>query len=96
MLEKDYQQKIVRRLKQSFPGAIVIKNDPTLHQGLPDLLILLGKKWASLEVKRSKNASRRPNQEHWVMKMKEMSYSSFIYPENEEEVFNELEQALQA
>lgn len=92
MLEKNFQRKLVQKLKVLFPDSIVIKTDPTLHQGLPDLLILYEKKWAALEVKKSKDAAKQPNQEYWVKKMKEMSYSSFIYPENEKEVLHELEQ----
>lgn len=77
-----------------FPEAIVIKVDPNYIQGLPDLLILNNNKWAALEVKRSINASHRPNQDYWVDKMNDMSFACFISPENEEEVLDEIQQAL--
>ena len=64
-------------------------------QGLPDLLILYGEKWASLECKRSATAKKRPNQDYYVEKMNDMSFSRFVYPENKEEVLNELQQAFQ-
>lgn len=90
MLENIFQAKLIRDLKDMFPGCIVMKNDSSYIQGIPDLLVLYGKKWASLEVKKSERASRQPNQEYYVGAMDEMSFSSFIYPENRDEVLDEL------
>lgn len=94
MNEADYQSYLKKRLRSTFKGCIVTKLDPNDTQGIPDLLILHKNRWATLEVKENKNAKHRPNQDYYVDKMRDMSYSSFIYPENEEEVFNELQQAL--
>lgn len=88
--ESDFQSNLKKELKQRFPGCIVTKLDPTDIQGIPDLLVLYGHKWATLEGKRSEKAPKRPNQEYYVDKMNEMSFSRFIYPENKEEVLNEL------
>lgn len=93
-LEKDFQAKLIKDLKNMFPGSIIMKTDPTYIQGLPDLLILHNDKWAALEVKRSATASKRPNQEYYVDKMDNMSYASFIYPENKEDVLDELRKTL--
>lgn len=90
MLERDYQKKLVKKLKDIFPGCIVMKNDAQLKQGIPDLTVLFRDKWACLEVKKSEKASHRPNQDLKVQQMNEMSYASFIYPENETQVFKEL------
>ena len=90
--ESGFQAGIIRELKQRFPGCIVMKNDPNYIQGIPDLTVLYGKRWATLECKRSKKEKHRPNQDYYVEMMRSMSYSSFIYPENKEKVFNELEQ----
>lgn len=76
-----------------FPGCIVLKNDPNHIQGIPDLTILWNRYWATLEVKRSPKANHQPNQDYYVQKMNDMSFSSFIYPENKEEVLNELQQS---
>lgn len=93
-LERDFQSQLIRDLKRRFDGCMVMKLDSGYIQGIPDLLILFNDKWATLECKRSSTASRRPNQEYYVDKMNEMSYSAFIYPENKEEVLNELQHAL--
>ena len=96
MLESNFQEKLIKEIKERFPGCIVLKNDAQYMQGIPDLLILYNDRWASLETKKSENSSRRPNQEYYVEKMNGMSYSSFVYPENKEKVLNELQQALAA
>lgn len=93
MRESDFQKDLIKEIKQRFPGAIVMKNDASYIQGIPDLIIVYKNKWATLECKISTNASKRPNQEHYVDKMNQMSFSRFIYPENKEEVLNDLQSA---
>ena len=95
MLENAFKTKLARKIKRMLPGCIVVHLDPNEIQGIPDLLVLYEDRWAALEGKKSKNASHRPNQNYYVDKMNEMSYAAFIYPENEEEVLDELQQALQ-
>lgn len=90
-LESGFQDKLMKELKERFPGCMTFKMDQ--FQGVPDVLVLYEDKWASLECKRSANAKRQPNQEYYVGVMDEMSFSRFIYPENKEEVLNELQQA---
>ena len=97
MKESDFQKNVIKEIKEMFPDSIIMKTDPTYKQGIPDLLILNGNRWASLEVKKSYEARKkpRPNQEEYVERMNNMSFSSFIYPENKQEVLDELQQALQ-
>lgn len=90
MLENKFQSKLIKELKEEFPGCMVLKNDPTYIQGVPDLLVLYKDRWAGLEVKKSAKAKHQPNQDYYVNKMNEMSYSSFIYPENKDNILNEL------
>lgn len=90
MKENKFQSDLIKEIKGRFPGCIVMKNDASYIQGIPDLLILHNDKWASLECKRSEKAKHRPNQDYYVDKMNEMSFSAFIYPENKEEVLNDL------
>lgn len=92
MLERDYQKKLITKLKDTFPGCIVLKNDAQLKQGIPDLLVLFKDKWVALEVKKSATAKHQSNQDLKVERMNEMSYASFIYPENEEQVFKEMKE----
>lgn len=96
MLESQFQAKLIKELKKRFPGCIVMKNDSGYLQGFPDLLILYNDKWASLECKQSAGAKRRPNQEYYVGKMDEMSFSRFICPENKEEVLHDLQQSFES
>ena len=90
MLENKFQAKLIKELKTIFRGCIVMKNDSSYIQGIPDLMVLYNDKWASLECKKSSRASRQPNQEYYVGLMNEMSFSRFICPENKDEVIDEL------
>lgn len=92
MLESNFQNKLIRELKKMFEGCIVMKNDSGYIQGIPDLVILYRDKWAALECKKNASAKKQPNQEYYVGRMNEMSFSRFIYPENKEEVLHELQQ----
>ena len=90
MLENKFQANLIKDLKNEFEGCIVMKNDASYIQGIPDLLVLYKDKWASLECKKTANAKKQPNQEYYVGRMNEMSFSRFICPENKEEVLDEL------
>ena len=89
-LESGFQDRLIDKLEKLFPGCMVFKMDQI--QGIPDLLVLYKDKWASLECKISASAKRQPNQEYYVGKMNEMSFSRFVSPENKEEVLYELQQ----
>lgn len=92
MLEKNFQAKIVKRLKSM--GAIVIKyeQNATTIQGFPDLLFFKGPFYGALEVKKSKGARFQPLQKEWLAKLDEMSYARAIYPENFEEIMGEIKE----
>lgn len=95
MKENKFQSNLKKELKNMFPGCIVTKLDSGDIQGIPDLLILYKNKWATLENKRTAKAHRQPNQEYYVNKMNDMSFSKFIYPENKEEVLTDLKKYLE-
>lgn len=91
MRESGYQGDLIKRLKFQFPGCVILKNDTSYIQGIPDLSMFYQDRWAALEVKASENAPVQPNQPYYVDLLNEMSYASFIYPENELEVLRDLQ-----
>ena len=94
MLEAKYQQHLKEEITRRWPRVLVLKTDPNYIQGFPDLLLFHLDKWAALEVKVSISSPQQPNQDWWVNTLNEMSYASFIFPENEEQIIHELESAL--
>lgn len=95
-LESNFQASLKKELRARYPGCFVLKNDPAMNQGIPDLTILYKNKWACLEVKKSEavaksKSGKRPNQEPKIDILNSMSYATFIYPENKEDVLNELD-----
>jgi hypothetical protein len=98
VLERDYQAGLIKRLKRRFPGCFILKNDTEYCQGVPDLLVLYETMWAMLEVKRkrpTKESDFEPNQEWYISMLNSMSYAACIYPENEEEVLDDLQRAFE-
>lgn len=92
--ETKYKNEVlIPNLKRVLPGCFIQENDPKVRQGMPDLLILWGPHWAMLEVKASRDSPVRPNQPYWVEFFSTMSFSAFVYPENEEDVINAIQQA---
>ena len=98
ILEADYQMELRKKIEEEvLPGSIVQKNDPNDIQGFPDLNVYYKGKTAIIEVKKDAKAPYRPNQEYYLDKFgKDGHYTNTIYPENEEEVLHELQQALQS
>lgn len=94
--ESRFQRRLIRDLRRLFPDCIILKNDPNYLQGVPDLLILWGSKWAALESKKSQFAVRGVNQVHYVHVMDNMSFASFIYPENKDRVLHALQHAFKS
>lgn len=94
MRESTYQRDLIKRLKDMLPGCYILKNDSAYLQGVPDILILYGPRWAMLEVKMDASSHVQPNQEHYVHTFGEMSFASFIHPGIEEEVLDELQRTL--
>lgn len=90
-----YKAKLVVKLNKMFPGCLITHNSPAdSHQGIPDLTIFYGDRWAMLEPKAAYNSEHQPNQDYWVKHYNALSFAAFIYPENEEEVLNALQSAL--
>jgi hypothetical protein len=93
--ENRYQTKLIKKIKQRFPGCVITKTDSSYQQGFPDLILLWRNYWAALEVKASKSADSQPNQRYYIEQLGQMSFAAFICPENEEEVLSALQQAFE-
>lgn len=92
-LEKDFQGPLIKEIKERFPDAIIKKNDPKHIQGIPDLSVDIGPYSYHLEVKRSEKAPHRPNQPYYIQKYNDNGgWARTIYPENKNEVLDEMEQ----
>ena len=90
-LESRFQKEFIDEVKARYPGCIALKNDSSYIQGFPDWTILHEDKWAVLEMKRKRGAKEQPNQEYYVNKLNSMSFSRFVYPENKDEVLNDMD-----
>jgi hypothetical protein len=92
-LESDFVKDDLKPdLEARFPGIVIIKQDPnTSFQGVPDHLLLYEDKWAALETKRAVRSKRQPNQEFYVEKLNNLSYSAFVHPGNKQQVLDDLE-----
>jgi len=94
--ESKFQSEVISDLYDMFPGCLILKNDSSYIQGIPDLLILFNSKWACLECKRSLSEPYRPNQEYYLEVLDDMSFASMICPENKEAVLHDLQRAFSA
>lgn len=96
MKESKFQGDLIKEIKERLPGAMVLKNDSSYIQGIPDLSVFYKDKYAFLECKKNKNEPHQPNQDRYVEKIDNMSFARFIYPENKEEVLDELQKSFGA
>ena len=96
MLENKFQALLIDELEKLFPGCLVMKLDANYMPGIPDLLVLFEDAWAVLECKKSAKARPRPNQPYYVDMLNEMSFAAFIYPENKDEILDELQRSFES
>jgi hypothetical protein len=94
--ENAYQPKLIKKLREMFPGCVILKNDSGYLQGVPDLSIFYGSRWAMLEVKKDANSPYEANQEYYLDLFDRMSFAARIDPSNEEEVLRALQYALES
>ena len=88
-LENAYQSDLVNKLETMFPDIRILKNDPNYVQGIADLILLNGNRYAILEVKKDRQARHQPNQDWYVNRFNQMgACANFIYPENETHVLD--------
>ena len=66
--ENHFQSALIKEIKGKLEGCYILKNDGSnVPQGFPDLLILYGDKWGTLECKREAGAERQNNQDFYVV-----------------------------
>jgi Holliday junction resolvase len=94
MVESEFQRRVIQRLKTEFPDCVVMKQDASYKQGIPDLVIFHKDRYAMLEVKKSAKASHQPQQDYYISKFNDWSFASFVYPENVDQVFEQLKEVL--
>ena len=92
--ESEYQGRMIQTIRRLLPGCIILKNDSSYLQGVPDIIVLYKDRWGTIEFKKSKTAKVQPNQEHYIDVMNDMSFAAFLSPENELEVLRDLQLAL--
>lgn len=95
MTEAEYQASFLDKVRFILPSingkkCVIIKNDPGYLQGVPDWTVFYGRLYVTLEVKRTRDAHRQPNQKYYVDLFRYMAYSAFVYPENEQQILSEL------
>lgn len=90
--ESLFKHDLYKKIRARFPGSEVLPNDAGYVQGIPDATVYLPNgRFLMLESKRHSKASHRPNQDYYVSESPLSANAMFAFPENEEEVFSELE-----
>lgn len=93
--EGEYKTDSLKRLQgvlmMRYGRCLIMKNDPTFKQGMPDQIVIVEPFHVFLEYKRSKSESHRPNQDYYVnLFNKQGGYAAFIYPDIEQQIFQEV------
>lgn len=95
MKESAFQLKLIKEIESIIPGSIVLKGNSAFIQGFPDLVVLLPNgKWCCLECKKSEDAQHQPNQDYYIDFLNDGGYASFIFPNNKEDILNDIQRSL--
>ena len=90
--ESEFKGKLYREIRERFPGAEVLPNDASYLQGVPDATVFFPNgQYMMLESKKTTNAKKQKNQDHYVYASSFSKNAMFAQPENKEEVLSELE-----
>ena len=90
-LESEFQSSLIKDLRTLYGEFNVNKMPPSIYQGIADIEVTCGPKFARLECKAFSSASHQPNQDYHVDRTnKDGAFARFIYPENKDEVLEEL------
>ncbi len=92
MLESKFKKSFLQRVRARLQIDLDIISPDTMMRDYPDTFILGPDRWAALEFKRERNAAHQPNQDYHVARLNRKSFARFVYPENAEEVLDDLEE----
>lgn len=90
--EGKFKKDFCSKLKKMKCTTIQYQQSVTTLAGFPDTIVLLPESLVIfLEFKKSKNAKYRPGQKEWKGKLEERGfYHWFVFPENADEVLDEI------
>lgn len=94
MLESAYKRKLINIVKHDicYDNKVwVVRPNSTFNPGYPDLIFLIDRMWMALEVKRKASAHISPLQNFLVEDMNSVGFARFVFPGNEKEVLDELQ-----
>lgn len=94
MTENKYQADLVKEIRSWGDDFFVFPMDGSVYQGFQDILILYKDTYAVLEVKVAEDSEHQPNQDWYVQYFAQYVFSSFIWPEIEQEVLHDLQSTL--
>jgi hypothetical protein len=92
MLESEFKKQAKERIIERFPYLdLDFINTKPFNRSMPDTFVIGPWTWAALEFKRSELAAQQANQDYHIERLNRKGYASFVFPENLEEVLNDLE-----
>lgn len=94
--ESKFQKSLIDKIIRLFGHRCeVVKNDAKYRPGYPDLSVhFFDGRYALLECKADRYAKEQPNQRFYIEQVnRHGGFGRFVFPENAEEVLNELQRA---
>ena len=88
--ETVFSREFRQAISKVYPETIWIRTSPNQIQGIPDWIMLYQNRYFVFEFKKYEGAPSRPNQPYYVALLNDWSYARFVYPENREEVLDEV------
>lgn len=92
--ESNLEKKVVRFLKSKGCKVYKMAANPGVPKGTPDRLFLKEGLWGFLEIKASRTSKYQPLQKEQIAFLNNWSYAKAVYPENWDEIREELDQML--
>ena len=92
MLESKFKKEAKQRIRERCPNVdLDFVNTKPFNRSMPDTFVVGPWSWAALEFKRAEGATQQANQDYHIKRLNRKGYATFVFPENLEEVLNDLE-----